>query len=137
MSAEQNKEVMRKFVKATDRASQEVFLGQGFVLHQDHSTKDKDEFLQHLAYFHTVFSDTYFTVEEQVAEGDVVVTRGIWGGIHSGDFQGLSPTGKQIAINAVLIDRIKDGKIIEHRSLFDMLAMMQQLGIVPSPQASS
>ena len=47
---------------------------------------------------------------------------------------GLPPTGKQIVVSAVIIDRFKDGKSVEHWSLFDSLGMMQQLGLVPPPQ---
>ncbi len=140
MSLEQNKAIMRRFVVASSddnyRSNLEPLLAHDFVLHQADGTQNNQEvFLQHLNYFLTAFRDSYFNVEEQVAEGEMVVTRGVWGGIHSGDFQGLPPTGKQVAINAVLIDRIVDGKIVEHRSLFDMLSMMQQLGVVPPPQA--
>lgn len=140
MDNEQNKAIMRRFVVASSddnyRSNLKPLLAPDFVLHQADGTQHNQEvFLQHLNYFLTAFRDSYFDVEEQVAEGEMVVTRGVWGGIHGGDFQGLPPTGKQVAINAVLIDRIVDGKIVEHRSLFDMLSMMQQLGIVPPPQA--
>lgn len=137
MTLEQNKILMRHFVVASgdkDQTNVKTLLAPDFVLHQADGPHNQEEFLQHLIYFLTAFSDTHFTVEEQVAERDQVVTRGTWSGTHSGDFQGLPPTGKKIAINAVLFDRIEDGKIVEHRSQFDMLGMMQQLGLVPPPQ---
>jgi steroid delta-isomerase-like uncharacterized protein len=137
MSTEQNKTIMRQFVNDTDLDSLKTLLATDFALHLADGPHNQEEFLQHLSYFYTAFSDKYFKVEEQIAEGDRVVTRGTWGGTHSGNFQGLPPTGKQIAISAVLFDRIEYGKIAEHRSQFDMLAMMQQLGLVPPPQPAS
>ena len=134
MSAVQNKAIMRQFVNETNLDNLKTLLAPDFVLHQADGPHNREKFLQHLTYFLTAFSDTVFTVEEQIAEGDRVVTRGTWSGTHSGDFQGLPPSGKQIAINAVLFDRIVDGKIVEHRSQFDMLTLLQQLGVVPPPQ---
>jgi predicted ester cyclase len=58
-------------------------------------------FLQHNNVFIMAFNDRYFTLKDQVAEGDKVVTLATWRGTHSGNFQGLPPTGKQIAISAI------------------------------------
>jgi steroid delta-isomerase-like uncharacterized protein len=137
MSAEQNKAIMRRFNDASvvnDRESLEKLLAPDFVIHQADGPGNREAYLQHLSYYAAAFSDATFTVEEQIAEGDRVVTRGVFSATHSGDFQGMPPTGKRIAINAVLFDRIVDGKIVEHRSQFDTLSMMQQLGVVPPPQ---
>lgn len=55
--------------------------------------------------------------------------------IHSeASFQGVPPSGKQIEIPAVTLERIKDGKIVERRVYSDRLGMMRQLGLVPPPQ---
>lgn len=132
MSIEQNKNIMVRFTATSDSSELMELLHPNFVYNQPNGTQNREAFLQHMNYFNTAFSDTFFSVEGQIAEDDMVVTHGTWGGTHSGQFQGLPPTGKQIAINAVLIDRLIDGKIIEHRGLFDMLSMMQQLELVPS-----
>jgi predicted ester cyclase len=132
MSAEQNKALMRRFTEFTvqpDPSPVKSLLAPYFIAN---GNEDREAFVLHLNYFLTAFSDTYYTVEEQIAEGELVVTTGIWGGTHSGDFQGLPPSGKSVAINAILIDRIQDGKIVEHRGLFDNLGILQQLGMVPA-----
>jgi predicted ester cyclase len=54
--------------------------------------------------------------------------------IHSGNFQGVAPTGKQIAVGGTIVQRIKEGRIVEHWPFFDWMGMMQQLGMVPPPQ---
>lgn len=132
MSTEQNKATMQRFVNLTDDKKILQLLHPDFVANQPNGTQNREAFLQHMNYFNTVFSDTFFTIEGQVAEGDRVVTYGKWSGTHTSDFQGVPPTGKQIAISAVLIDRFEDGKIVEHRGQFDMFSMMQQLDLVPS-----
>lgn len=134
MSVEENKTIMRRFANTTDLEAVRKLLAPEFVLHQDDGSKNTEEFLQHLSVFYTAFSDKHFEIKEQVAEGDKVVTRGVWSAVHSAEFQGLPPSGKPIAINAVLFDRLEEGRIAEHRSQFDMLTMMQQLGLVPPPQ---
>jgi len=80
-------------------------------------------------------SETRFTIEDQIAEGDRVATRVTLRAVHSGgDFQGLPPTGKRIAVSGISIERIKDGKIVERRVDSDWWGMMQQLGLIPTPQ---
>ncbi len=82
------------------------------------------------------FSNNHYTIEDQIAEGDRVATRVTWRATHSGDFQGHPPTGKQIEVSGIAIERRKDGKIVERWLNYDQLGVMQQLGLVPPPQAS-
>jgi predicted ester cyclase len=78
--------------------------------------------------------ETYFTIEEQIAEGDKVATRSTMRAIHNrGEFQGLPPSGKQVEIEGTTIERIEDSKIVERRVSSDWYGMMQQLGLVPPP----
>jgi steroid delta-isomerase-like uncharacterized protein len=82
------------------------------------------------------FPDWYATVEELVAEGDQVAERWTGRGTHRGEFQGIPPTGKQVAVPGVVFYRIQAGKIAEFRGSFDMLSMLQQLGVSPMPAAA-
>jgi steroid delta-isomerase-like uncharacterized protein len=79
------------------------------------------------------FSDVEVTIDDQIAEGDLVVTR--WSGknTHSGEFMGIPATGKRLSLTGIAIDRIANGKIVESWSEWDMMGLMQQLGAVPSP----
>jgi steroid delta-isomerase-like uncharacterized protein len=72
-------------------------------------------------------------IEDQIAEGDKVVTRWTAGGRHEGEFQGIPPTGNQVSITGITIFRIANGKIIEGWTNADRLGLMQQLGAVPAP----
>jgi steroid delta-isomerase-like uncharacterized protein len=80
------------------------------------------------------FPDQKWTIEELIAEGDKVVNRFTWHGTHQGDFLGIPPTGNQVEVKGVVIDRFADGKIADTRILMDNLGLMQQLGVVPTPQ---
>lgn len=79
------------------------------------------------------FPDLKVTVEDQVAEGDRVAARWTASGTHKGEFQGIPPTGRQMAITGITIFRIADGKILEAWGNPDTLGMMQQLAVVPAP----
>jgi predicted ester cyclase len=73
-------------------------------------------------------------IEDQIAEGDRVVTRLTAYGRHERDLPGPLPaTGAQIRETAVAIHRVADGRIVEHWSDRDDLGLMQQLGVISLP----
>ncbi len=82
---------------------------------------------------HKAFPDFQFMIEDQIAEGDKVVTRWTCRGTHQGQFQGILPTGKQMTMSGIAIFRIANGKLIEGWTNEDVLGMLQQLGAVPAP----
>lgn len=79
------------------------------------------------------FPDIHFTIEDQFASGDRVVTRWTARATHTGAFQGKPPTGKQIRMAGIDIDRIADGKVVECWPFMDELGLLQQLGALPGP----
>ena len=81
----------------------------------------------------TAFPDVHFTIEDQVAEADKVVTRWTWRGTHQGPFQGIPPTGKHVMVTGVGINRFANGKVVENWTNMDILGLLQQLGVVPAP----
>ncbi len=72
---------------------------------------DREGFRQFVSLFYLAFPDLRHTVEDQVAEGDKVVSRLTVQGTHQGPFQGMAPTGKQVKFTDIMISRIEDGKI--------------------------
>ena len=86
---------------------------------------------QMLTMFRTAFPDLNGTLQGLLAEGDKVAVRYTTRGTHQGDFTGIAATGKQVTIEGIEIDRIEDGKVVEHWESMDMMALMQQLGAVP------
>lgn len=87
--------------------------------------------------FASVFFGAYpnlqVSIEDMVAEGDKVVTRWSAQGTHQGELMGVPPTGKDVLITGIAMDRFKGGKSIEHWEIVDQAGMMQQLGVMPSP----
>lgn len=81
--------------------------------------------------FNTAFPDLKFTIEDQIAEGDRVVSRVTTEGTHKGEFQGVAPTGKKVRSSVIAINRIVDNKIAERWTELDNLGIMQQIGAVP------
>lgn len=88
------------------------------------------------AMLHEAFPDMQVTVEDQIAEGDKVVTRWTCRGTHWGEFQGMPPTGKRMTMSGMTIFRIANGKLVEGWNNPDLLGMLQQLGAVPSPESA-
>jgi steroid delta-isomerase-like uncharacterized protein len=80
------------------------------------------------AAFRAAFPDYRGAVEEQVAEGDTVVTRVTGRGTHRGAFMGRAPSGQAAAWSVVHITRFVGGRIAEDRVTFDQLTFLQQLG---------
>lgn len=139
MTTEQNKAIVRRFYEAfgaNDEAALKEVLSPDLVAfsHGGPGPQNREVHLQGIRMWNSAF-ETRFTVEEQIAEEDKVVTRVTLQSIHNrGEFQGLHPSGKQIEADGVSIERIQKGKIIERRVSSDWFGMMQQLGLIPAPQ---
>ena len=79
----------------------------------------------------TAFPDMQLTIDDQVAEGDRVVTRFTARGTHDGEFQGVPATGRSVSMQVISIVRIVDGVIVEEWEQGDQMGMMGQLGLLP------
>jgi steroid delta-isomerase-like uncharacterized protein len=86
--------------------------------------------------YRNAFPDLRFTIDEQIAEGDKVVTRWTADGIHKGELLGMPATGKSSTVSGIVVDRFANGKIAESWSIFDQFGMMQQLGVIPTPETA-
>ena len=75
-----------------------------------------------------------FTVDDVIAEADRVVVRWTNAGTHSGPFLGIPPTGRAFSMAGIDIYRIENDRMAEHWHVVDQLTMLQQLGLVPSPE---
>lgn len=77
------------------------------------------------------FPDISTTIDQQVAEGDFVVNRGVASGTNTGEMMGIPPTGKKASVPWMDMYRIKGGQIVEFWHVEDIAGMMQQLGLAP------
>jgi steroid delta-isomerase-like uncharacterized protein len=87
---------------------------------------------QFVQIYRGAFPDVRITINDQIAEGDKVVTRWTATGTHKGQLMGIAPTNKHAIVTGVDIARFHDGKVVEAWASYDMFGMLQQLGVVPA-----
>lgn len=141
MSIEQNKAVARRFWEMYSSGADldsivNELLAPNLVVHEAGAPTPEmnvADYKQFGALYRAAFPDMHMTIEDQVAEGDRVVSRVAFRGIHTGELMGIPPTGKQVRTSNIVIDRIVDGKIMERWSVGDNLGLLQQLGVIPAP----
>ena len=128
--SEENKAVARRFLEAQARGDMETldalmapdFVDRSLLPGQKPSRED---YKQSLADMLSVFVNTSFTVEAQIAEGDQVVSRFTGTSVHRGTFLGVDPTGQETSYSGITIHHIADGKIVEEWSESDNLEVVQ------------
>ena len=76
------------------------------------------------------YPDLQLRVEQQIAEGEWVVTRVTMRGTHRGEWLGMAPTGEAVEMCAVNVDRVVDGKIVEHGGAANLLGPLLEIGAV-------
>ena len=137
--AERNKAIVRRFIDEMCNArklsaSTEIF-GTNHVYHDPsipEAGTGPEGIKQVVATYQTAFPDAHWGIEEMfTAENDVVVTRWNGRGTHKLELQGIPPTGKQVNVAGIYVQRIADDKIVETWTVLDTLGMLQQLGVVP------
>jgi len=142
MSTETNKTLVRRFYEdlfnQRNLALVDELCSTNHVFHNPPTTlRGREEFKQLLSLYITAFPDARFTVEDEIADGDRVASRYTFRGTHRGELLGIPPTGKQVTVTGIIINRIVNGKTEEGWLNFDALGMMQQLGVIPAPGQAS
>lgn len=137
MGSEMNKALVRRvFAEGANQQRLEVFdelLSPSYVNHNMPAPKPGPEgFKQVMGMFFAAFPDIQIQLDDVIAAGDRVATRGRMRGTHRGDFMGIPATGKRVDVGYIDIWRIENGKAIENWVQLDLLGMMQQLGAVPA-----
>ena len=142
MSAEANKAVVREYIEQVWNEHRpdlvEKYMSEDFLHHDAPGITDRESAKNFIAAIMKAFPDYEISIEQEIAEGDLVVQRQIASGTQTGEFEffGLPATGKQVSINGVYIFRVAGGKIAELWGTSDSLSMMQQLGVIPMPGTS-
>lgn len=132
------KTIVRRFVDdyqtQNDRVAFDELLARDVI---DHSRPDgiepgADGVRQQFDGFRAAFADFRAVIHDQVAEGDKVVTRKTFHGRHTGEFNGIPPTGREVTIEVIDIVRVENGQIVEHWNVVDRLGLLSQLGAIPA-----
>jgi steroid delta-isomerase-like uncharacterized protein len=108
----------------------------GYVPGSPEPIRGKAGFREFVSAYLTGFPDGKITVDELIAEGDVVAIRWTGRGKNTGELLGMPPSGKQVTLSGMSFTRIVDGKAVEDWTTWDQLAMLQQLGAVPETAAA-
>lgn len=141
MSTEEKKAFVRRQIdelwnKGNLDAAEECFTPD-FVGHDPASPEEirgPEGFRSNVAAVRSAFPDFRTEVVDQVAEKNRVVTRYVTTGTHEGELAGIPPTGKRIEVAGMGIDYFSEDKISESWEYYDVLGMMQQMGVIPYPE---
>lgn len=139
MSAEENKLLVRRFLEEVVNIGNLDVAGQFIAptIH-DHNMGPEplglEEYKRHILAVRTTYPDFHVTIEDLIAQGDKVVARVTGCGTHLGRWWGVAPTGRQVTITGINIDRIVDGKIVEHWGEADTVSSLLQIGAIAEPE---
>lgn len=140
MSTEQNKAIFRRYVEEVGNEgnlglADEIF--STYLAHQSDGSvleRGPEDVKKFMGEFRDAFAGFHTTIEDQIAEGDKVVTRWRMQGTHSGEFRGIVPTGAELDVTGIGIFRFSEGKVVESWDNLDQLGMMKQLGVIDRQQ---
>jgi len=142
MSLDTNKARVRQFFETVDKMGHREaieYLATDAAIHIAGlpAPLDRESYVELSAMFTQGFSDGRHIIEGQVAEGDLVTSRGRWLATHTGTFQGIPASGRSVDFEWARETRFRDGKMVEIYVLFDQLGLMQQIGALPQPAGAA
>jgi steroid delta-isomerase-like uncharacterized protein len=142
MSAEENKAIVRRvndevWTQGNLDVIDELIADESVatVVGAPEQIRGPQGFREFVIMYRNAFPDLRIDIDEQIAEGDIVVTRWTATGTHQGDLMGMPPTGKQATTAGININRVADGKLVAGWGIFDQLGLLQQLGAIPTATA--
>jgi steroid delta-isomerase-like uncharacterized protein len=114
-------------------------VAESYVEHENFpgSAPTFDGLKQTVSAFRHAFPDLRFEVHNIIVENDTAVAYATLHGTHQGEFAGIPPTGKTVAVAGIDTVRFANGKAIEHWGNTDNLGLMQQLGVAPAPDQTN
>jgi len=136
-SSDYNKAIVRRFYEEIDKGNIAILDEQVAEDYLDHNpppfpsqSSDRERLKEEFKLFWEA-TPGYHHIEDQIAEGDKVVTRLISYGKHQGDLPGAPRTGNDMKMTSITIHRIANGKLAEKWSEKDMISLLQQIGVIP------
>lgn len=96
-----------------------------------------DNLRRHIESCRSGFPDVRFTIDDTIAERDEVVVHWTGAGTHKGQFLGISPTNKKISVSGTTIFRIEGSSVVEEWAHWNLMSMMEQLGINVASKAAA
>ena len=137
MGTEENKATLKRYYEEVfnnnDLSKWNEMVDEDYVLHAavDSGLRGLEQLKQTQVNRLALAPDTKITIDEVIGEGDGLAVRGDFVGTHTGEYQGIPPTGKKFTRAYMGFYRFKNGKIAEVRTVQNVLGMFQQLGVTP------
>jgi len=136
MSIEENKLLIRRYIEEVvntgnvDKIAR--FISPDYIEVHDKTGQSNgiEGAKRHIIGVRQTYPDLHLTIEQQIAEGDWVVTRVTARGTHLGTWLGMKPTGKAVEITAVNIDKVVEGRIVEHGGAANLLEALLEIGAI-------
>ena len=137
MDPEKNKKVVRDFYEEVFRKRDltvlDKFMHDEYIQHNQDTAQGKAGFIEFHIGFFAAIPDFSTTINQIVADGDLVFVYNTITGTHSGEgFLGYPPTGNRIHFDTVDMFRLRDGKLCEHWDVADTRALFTQVGALKS-----
>jgi predicted ester cyclase len=136
-TAQRTDDLVRAFfdaVNADDVARIDEIVARSFLSYDVHATRSRTGLKRYLADLRRSFSELRFEVHENagvLVEGDLAALRTIITGTHTGDYAGVSATGKEIQTSASHIFRVRDDQLVEHWPVVDTYRILAAIGAIP------
>jgi steroid delta-isomerase-like uncharacterized protein len=143
MSTEANKAIARRFYEEVfNRRNIDLIdelIGDEFINNDPTpvAARDRTSMKQFIQTLTTAFPDHHHAIEDVIAEDDKVILRCTFTGTHKGIFPGfleLLPTERTVCQRQIHILRVEDSKLVEHWVVRDDLTILEQLGVIPTPE---
>jgi steroid delta-isomerase-like uncharacterized protein len=127
LSEEANKELVRRHyedsVNLNNLDAAENQIADDFIDHgarPGRASRGPEAARQAMAALHAVVPDLHVTLDEVIAEGDLVAVRATWRGTHKGSFMGSPPSGRPVTISGMVFWRVADGRLVERWATLDL-----------------
>ena len=134
MSSRENKRLVRRYyeeiVNTGDISSIENFIAPDYTeVHEGKRyVKGIKGAKDHILGVRQTYPDLHITIDQQIGEGEWVVSCITAKGTHKGTWLGIKPTGKPVVFTGVNVDRVIDGRIVEHGGAANMLGPLMEIG---------
>jgi steroid delta-isomerase-like uncharacterized protein len=140
-SSQDNKQIVRRYMEECWNQGKvnvvSELLASNCRFHDEvfpHLTSGADNLRRHIESCRSGFPDLKFTIDDTIAERDEVVVHWTASGTHKGPFLGMQPTNKKANVSGTSIYRVENSKIVESWANWNLMSMMQQLGVAQAPQ---
>src|SRR5918997_1771256 len=139
MSAAENKALVRRWFEELDRRNFAIIdelIPEDYVDHNPplpDLPAGREGVRQASLRLYAAFPDAVHLLEDQLAEGDKVMTRLTTRATFTGEILGFRPTGKVVEVSGIAVHRVAGGRLVEHWAHMDSAGFMEQLGAAAQP----